>query len=444
MCVEATYPPAVVALAGARDHYQLPLALQEGDLLEALVTDAYWPADRSWFAPLKVLLPTHLLQARVCAGLPSSRVKVVPGAMAAAAIAHATKGRRWGPSAALLNRHKDRLLGKTAGQLAVRSHAGLFCYSYYAYDAFRIQEGGEGYGEGYFAPRPEYRFLFQVHPHPQAVRQILLDELEAVPQASDSLEREYELGLPTEELARLAQEPMLANGWVAASSYTAQTLAAEGIPTDRIHVVPYGVDSQVFTRRASSPDPGGPLKVIYVGSLVQRKGLTYLLEAVRLLNTKSLEVVLCGRGYMDEALLAGYRDVDIQVNHGLPTSQLVLRIQASDLLAFPSLAEGFGHVVLESMSCGVPVVATSHTCGPDVMVDGEHGFIIPLRDSCAIAEKLAWGLDHRSELAAMGRAAADRARLFTWARFRQGIRDAYKGMIEKAAAEYRRSSGANG
>jgi glycosyltransferase involved in cell wall biosynthesis len=283
-----------------------------------------------------------------------------------------------------------------------------------------------------------------VHPHPKAVRQILLEELEAVPQARESLEREYELGLPAEELARLTLEPSLANGWVAASSYTAQTLEAHGIPRDRIHVVPYGVDHQVFARRASSPDPDGPLKVIYVGGLVQRKGLTYLLEAVRLLDTRSLQVVLCGRGYMDEALLAGYGDIDIQVRQGLPTSQLVQQIQASDLLVFPSLAEGFGHVILEAMSCGVPVITTDHTCGPDVILNGEHGLIIPMRDSYAIAEKLAWGLDHRSELAAMGRAAADRACLFTWSRFRQGIRDAYKGMIEQEAVEDRHGSGANG
>jgi glycosyltransferase involved in cell wall biosynthesis len=422
---ETVYPRAVVALAGARDHYQLPLGLEEGDLLETLVTDLYWPTDQKWFAPAKALLPERALEGRVCAGLPSSRVRTAPGAFAAAAMLQAS--RRLGafnrlPSAVhRLNRTKDRLLGQTAGQLAARSHAALFCYSYYAYHAFHSQKNAN-----------EHRFLFQVHPHPQAVRQILLEELEAVPQARESLEREYELGLPEEDLAHLTMEPLLANGWVVASSYTAQTLAAYGIPRERVYVVPYGVDHRLFANRTAAPRPTTPFTVVFAGSMVQRKGLAYLLEAIRLLGARRIRVVLCGRGFVDASLLAEYDDLTLQIRQSLPGAELVRQMQSSDVFVLPSLAEGFGHVILEAMSCGVPVIATQHTCAPDVMLDGQQGFIVPIRDARAIAEKLAWGLDHRDELAAMGQAAAAQARRFTWARFRKGIRDAYTGMIAAA------------
>ncbi|MFY9609940.1 MAG: hypothetical protein WAU45_15135, partial [Blastocatellia bacterium] len=77
-------PKAVVALAGARDGYQLPLALHEGGLLERLVTDLYWPADKSWFlSTLGSLLPKELIAARFCEGLISERVDISPVALSA-------------------------------------------------------------------------------------------------------------------------------------------------------------------------------------------------------------------------------------------------------------------------------------------------------------------------------------------------------------------------
>jgi glycosyltransferase involved in cell wall biosynthesis len=128
-------------------------------------------------------------------------------------------------------------------------------------------------------------------------------------------------------------------------------------------------------------------------------------------------------------LLKGYSDLDIDVRVGLSGKRLAQELHACDIFIFPSLAEGFGHVILEAMSCGLPVVATPHTCAPDVMEDGKHGFIVPIRDAEAIAERIVWGMDHRAELAAMGEAAALRARQFTWERFRAGVRDTYGKMI---------------
>ena len=70
--LEAGDPKAVVALAGARDHYQLPLALHEDGLLEKLVTDMYWPADKKLFSlTLNGVLSKELVSARFCPGTSS-------------------------------------------------------------------------------------------------------------------------------------------------------------------------------------------------------------------------------------------------------------------------------------------------------------------------------------------------------------------------------------
>src|SRR6185437_10621301 len=99
-----------------------------------------------------------------------------------------------------------------------------------------------------------FRFLFQMHPHPATARGILQDEMERVPFAKASLSGEYEFTISSREYNLLCQEPALANGWVAASSYTASTLVGHGVPRDRIHVVPYGVDSSAFPARQAAPD----------------------------------------------------------------------------------------------------------------------------------------------------------------------------------------------
>src|ERR1044072_9090367 len=129
--------------------------------------------------------------------------------------------------------------------------------------------------------------------------------MKRVPEASDSLKMEHDLSLSVKYFDRLAAEPHLANGWVVASTYTARTLSDHGIPADQIHVVPYGVASSDFPMRLAPPSEE-VFTIIYVGSLSQRKGLSYLLDAARLLKSRSVRVVLCGRGLIDRRLIEQY------------------------------------------------------------------------------------------------------------------------------------------
>jgi glycosyltransferase involved in cell wall biosynthesis len=409
-----SYPKAVVVLAAGRDNYQLPLALHEGGMLDTLVTDLYWPADKRWFSALCTpLLPGRILSARYSPNLGSSRVLLSKKALAASTLSYLTPRLSF-------TRYKDRALSRRGGRIALRRDAALFCCNYYASEAFRNKDA------------LQYRFLFQLQADFSATRRILLEEIERTPIAKASLSATYELSLSGEALEELCNESSLANGWVATSSFAARTLAERGIPSERIHIVPYGVESASFIKRTRPPDKKAPFKIIYAGSLVQSKGLTYLLDAIRELKSRNLRLTLCTRSVLDKKLLDEYADLEMDVKIGLSGRELACEIQTGDVFVFPSLAEGFGHVILEAMSCGVPVITTDHTCAPDVMVDGEHGFIVPIRDAEVIAEKVSWGIENRDELAAMGRAAAARARLFTWDRFRQGVRGAYGKMVASA------------
>jgi glycosyltransferase involved in cell wall biosynthesis len=311
----------------------------------------------------------------------------------------------------------DIALGAAARRRAVKSSAPVFSCSYYARSAFDPKH-----------TVPEKRFIFQIHPHPRSVRTILVDELVRTPHARDSLLREEELRASTAEFESLAAEPHLANGWLVASTFTRKTLVEHGIPEAAIRVVPYGIDGSLFPLRGVERRRGN-LRVVFLGSLIQRKGLSYLLDAVRKLSSHNVEVILCGRGRPDEALLRYYHDVRVSVRLDMTRKDVVAELHASDVFVFPSLAEGFAHVILQAMAAGLPVVTTPNTCGPDVLNEGVDGFIVPIRDSDAIAARLDWALLHRAALADMGRLAASRAREFSWERFRHGVREAYMAML---------------
>lgn len=409
---------AVVAFSGNRDAYQLPLALHEGGLLEALVTDVYWPLDRGWFQLLvrpwrddTGRLP-HALESRYCANLGSQKVSIATLALLGWGVNLLYSNHR-------LNGLKDQALSHKLGQLAKRKEAALFSYSYYAFEAFQDRN------------KP-YRFLFQIHPHPLSTRRILQEELELTPAGAASLKREPDLALPKADFDKLTTEPHLANGWVVASHFTAQTLVENGIAKDKIHIVPYGVDPDRFPARASHPPTDQPLTIIFAGGLIQRKGLSYALEAIRLLKTKHIRVILAGRGFCDTHLINQYNDLALEIKIGLPQKEFVQQIQQSDIMLFPSLVEGFAHILLETMACGLPIIATPHTCAPDLIEDGRQGFIVPIRNAEAIAEKLEWCLENRSIVIEMGLAATAQAQLFSWQRFRADIRSAYQQMLTAA------------
>ncbi len=101
----------------------------------------------------------------------------------------------------------------------------------------------------------------------------------------------------------------------------------------------------------------------------------------------------------------------------LPHQEVLAEMGRHDVLVFPSLFEGFGLVILEAMSQGLPVITTPHTAGPDIINEGHDGFIVPIRSSLAIAERLAWFAEHREETRAMGESARAKAAEFTWANY---------------------------
>ena len=408
---------AVVVHAGARDAYQLALALSEAGLLEALITDLFWTGDRGWARMLERLLPSkavRMLRQRNVAGIPAEKVRMAVLA-GLRTLALEKLPALPGPIRRRAQRAADATLGRMAGRLAHRRGAALVSYSYYGFDAFRNY--------------PYPAMLFQMHPHPATMRRILSEELAAHPDCAASLQQEWELALEPEDFDHLVQETKMAARFLVASTFTRDSLIENGAEASAITVIPYGVDLERFHPAAQASSSAGKLKLLFVGRINQRKGIKYLLEALRLLGTQEVELTICGRVLDDLALFTPFAG-QVRIRPSVSAEELVQAYQAADLFVFPSVAEGFAQVLLESLACGLPILSTTHTAAPDLIEDGEQGFIVAPRRPDLLAAKIAWAASHRPELAQMGAAARQRAETFTWKRYRRQTAEAVRTFIE--------------
>jgi glycosyltransferase involved in cell wall biosynthesis len=94
---------------------------------------------------------------------------------------------------------------------------------------------------------------------------------------------------------------------------------------------------------------------------------------------------------------------------------------AHDVFVLPSLFEGFGLVLLEAMAMGLPVITTPNTAGPDLITDGEEGFLVPIRSAEAIAEQLELLRADRARRDSMSDGARRRAAEFTWTDYERSL-----------------------
>lgn len=245
-------------------------------------------------------------------------------------------------------------------------------------------------------------------------REIQREEAERFPDLRPALDSLHE---PAAKAARKDEELRLAQHVIAASSVTRDSLVAIGIDPDKISVIPYGAPIDYFAPR---PEPPKTFRALFVGRVGPRKGVHYLLRAWRELRLANAELLLIGvnefpPGYLDR--------LEPSVRHipSLPHQQLHEHYAAASVLVLPSLIEGFGLVLLEAMSCGVPIIATPHTAAPDIITDGSEGFIVPIRDVDALKARLAWCATNREALAVMGKAARRQAEALPWALYRQRL-----------------------
>ena len=256
----------------------------------------------------------------------------------------------------------------------------------------------------------------------ETTRRLLREEAERLPHWACTL------GSPEDsqtKLERKTEELALADVVVCPSRFVQASL-------------PVGVNS-VVAEFGSPPVPvevaarreGEPLRLLFCGAMTQRKGLADVFAAMRELGCADVELVVMGAPV---APMSFYRGECPHFIHEPPRphAEVLALMETCDVLVLPSIVEGRALVQQEALSRGLPLLVTPNAGGEDLIEPGVTGWLVPMRDPGALAERIAWFEAHRAELPAMREAARLKAAERTWADYTGKIIAAISPLLSTA------------
>jgi glycosyltransferase involved in cell wall biosynthesis len=251
----------------------------------------------------------------------------------------------------------------------------------------------------------------------QTVRRLLEEEKERLPEWEPTLigtrDSEAKLARKTEELA-------LADVVICPSLFVLESLPDATRKGKHCIVAEFGSPPRAWNAADRPAAPDKKLRILFAGSMSQRKGLADLFAAMKLLKRHDVELIVMG------SLIAPMefyrRDFpDFTYMPPRPHDEVLDLMRTCDALVLPSIVEGRALVQQEAMANGLPLIVTANTGGEDLVVEGETGFLVPMRSPVALAEKIAWLADHRSALPGMRAAAIRKAGEYPWSRYTDRI-----------------------
>lgn len=230
------------------------------------------------------------------------------------------------------------------------------------------------------------------------------------------------------KLQKKDAELQLADKIYVASSFTKKTLEMYPGKLADIEVIPYGFPP-VNTKKKYDDISNRKIRVLFVGGLSQRKGLSYFFEAIKGLEDK-IEATVVGRGNLEAC--PALKEALSKVNYipSLPHDEILKLMANQDLFIFPSLFEGFGLVITEAMSQGTPVITTDRTCGPDIMNNGIDGWVVKAGETRPIRELLLTFISNPAILIKVGQAAMRTAFQRPWSVYEKELAESVNNFFE--------------
>lgn len=396
----------VVAQIGARRHYAVPRALASTGQLAFLYTDicaaSGWPIALSMVP--KRFQPHRLrkLLERKPEGIPASNVRSFP-----AFGLHYGARLRWAKNDAA--RYATFLWGaRRFNELVVKAGFGD-AQCAYTFNSAGLEILRTARNRGLFTVLDQ-----TIAPHDlmwklEDEEHVRFPDWEDLPE-TNPYRADY--------TARNHEEWTLTKRIICGSDFVRDAVVACAGPAARCRVVPYGYDPD-WTPVVRT-NHGGPLRVLFAGAVGLRKGAPYVLAAAKRMKGQA-EFRLVGpvqvRKHAVQLLAAG-----TDLRGAVSRSELRSHYQWADVFLFPSLCEGSATVTYEALAAGLPVICTPNT--GSVVRDGQDGYIIPIRDSEAIVERLerlAADIDLRKT---MGESAMRRAAEFSVAKYGESLKRA--------------------
>jgi len=191
--------------------------------------------------------------------------------------------------------------------------------------------------------------------------------------------------LPDHYRERREAEWRLADLVLVNSEWSRDALVQQGVAAEKIVVVPLAIDLR-HDHEAEPVEAKGRLKVLWLGSLILRKGIQYLIDAARLLQDRDIEFILAGPLGISHKVIEVLPE-NMKVLGRVTRDQLGAVYRQAHVFVLPTISDGFAITQLEAMAHGLPVVITPN-CGR-VVTDGLDGLVVPARNGKALADALA-------------------------------------------------------
>jgi len=387
-------------------------AFDDAGMLSEFWTAVSWNPD----SPMNSALPRRLreaLQRRAFSKSIASRTRTVPLREAIrlvyGAIGVPSKHETGAFSIDAVLSELDR---KAAARLReIENLSAVYAYEDGAFESFRAARE-RGFKRAYDLPIAYW----------ETSRRLLREEAERYPDWEPTL-----IGTSDSEdkLLRKTEELELAELVVCPSNFVLESLPLDARAQKKCIVAAFGsppVDLMPLPRPAS-----GKLRVLFAGALSQRKGLADLFHAMKLVDSRQVELILMG-SLLRPRTWYRERFADFIYEPTRPHGEVLRLMQSCDVFVLPSIVEGRALVQQEAMACGLPVIATKNAGADDAVRDGETGFFVPIRSPEAIAEKITWCAANRALLDGMGIAARKRAAEFTWRAYGETLVSAVRAL----------------
>lgn len=213
------------------------------------------------------------------------------------------------------------------------------------------------------------------------------------------------------------------------STFSRDTFINQGIDKNKLVVIPYGCDTTRFYPMNKKSD--GTFRVIYVGSLCVRKGVTYLIDAFKKIECKNIELVLIGKIEKGLEHLVDNLPSNIKYIEYVPNNKLNEYYSNSNLFILPSLSDSFSLATLEAMASGLPIIVTENVGAKDFVQNDVNGYIVPIKNSEALKEKIVYLYNNTDIARNMGSEARKVALQVTWEQYEKRITEFYISLMEK-------------
>ena len=252
--------------------------------------------------------------------------------------------------------------------------------------------------------------------HWATARRLLAEEAERHPEWEPTLESTRE---PEEKLCQKEEELRLADRISCPSQFVLDSIPLEIRQKTLCQVSPFGSPpcEPVDFERSTQSDT---LRLLFVGSMSQRKGLADLFDAMELLNGEPISLTILGQPSMP---MEFYRKQFSEFAYFPPCPNSKVReiMKTHDALVLPSIVEGRALVQQEALSCGLPIIVTPNAGGKDLVDEGITGHLVPIRSPEKISSAILTLIAERKNIEEIRKLCQKKAKQFTWVSYAQNI-----------------------